>query len=74
MERERGEICRWDAVRGFGFANSRAGGPNIFIHIRNFSERVGSNDVREGMQITFTRNPTPAHKDGTADIKIISQG
>jgi CspA family cold shock protein len=46
-------IVKWfNAQKGFGFIQSDAGGPDVFVHI-SAVERAGLSSLNEGQKVSF---------------------
>ena len=54
--REQGTVQFYNEERGFGFVR-RTGAPNVFFHIKNFTEQPAA--IERGTQLSFvvTTNP-----------------
>jgi cold shock protein len=47
-----GTVKWFNATKGFGFIQSDAGGPDVFVHI-SAVERAGIRDLNEGQKIAY---------------------
>jgi len=49
-----GRICTWKAENGYGFITPDAGGPDVFVHIRDIEPRETSPQVNERVSYELT--------------------
>lgn len=55
--RQQGIVTNWHDDRGFGFIKADAGGPDLFLHARDFSN--GIERPVEGMTVTYEARTRP---------------
>mmetsp|Transcript_91625 Transcript_91625/g.200850 ORF Transcript_91625/g.200850 Transcript_91625/m.200850 type:complete len:250 (+) Transcript_91625:311-1060(+) len=63
----RGVVKRWDAAKGFGFIGPDAGGPDVFVHVRELSD---GEMLVQGSQVMFEAQPDPTRGPGKLRAKV----
>ena len=64
-----GTVKWFNATKGYGFIQSDAGGPDIFVHI-SAVERAGLNSLNEGQKVEFEVQTGRNGKQAAEDLKV----
>jgi cold shock protein len=64
-----GTVKWFNATKGYGFIQSDAGGPDVFVHI-SAVERAGLNSLNEGQKVEFEVQTGRNGKQAAEDLKV----
>ena len=71
MERQTGILKDWNDEKGFGFLRPEAGGPNIFIHIKDIRNSSGKPSI--GDKFSFVITPGRNNRIKATDAIVITR-
>jgi len=68
--RYQGRLSEWKDDRGFGFIAPNGGGPKVFLHISEFSERSGRPTV--GLLVTYQLGSASNGRIRAKNVRMVS--
>ena len=66
-----GTLKMWNADRGFGFIQSDAGGPDVFLHITALQNAgIDLDEIRTGIRLTYEIENTRDGKTKAGSVQM----
>ena len=66
-----GTVKMWNADRGFGFVESDAGGPDVFLHVTAIKDAgIDLDDIRKGIRLNYEIENTRDGKTKAGSVRM----